>query len=142
MLRELRSLMARAYASRSRVQRDAQAAFATRTRPCEMLALRRDHSDRAGANGATVRRLRFAGRGVAVDVTLTARGDRCELVGWLRPPRPCRASVVTLDSRIELEDVCIGAFRGRDIPRAASSVLVRVVGVRRSRQYRTEWISL
>jgi hypothetical protein len=50
--------------------------------------------------------------------------------------------VITPDARIELEDVGIGAFRGRELPRVPSSVLVRLVGGGRPRRYRTEWMSL
>jgi hypothetical protein len=86
--------------------------------------------------------LLFRGHGLAVEVRVRSTGDWCDLVGRLRPPRPCSVSVVNPQQRIDVPAEGAGRFRARRIPRRPSTVLLRVDDGSARQHYRTAWTAL
>jgi hypothetical protein len=107
-----------------------------------MLPLAHDVSEARGPHATEVRSLLFRGHGLVVDVTITETGDRCELVGRIRPRCQCRAAVVTTDAHIELPERTDSTFHGRRLPRRPTTLVLTISDGGAVRRYRTEWTRL
>jgi hypothetical protein len=140
--RRVGEMIADAFPVAGAAVQDAHDALQMRTCTCALLALAHDTQEAPGARADGVRSLLFRGHGIAVEMTVTETGDRCDLVGRVRPPHPCSAAVVTADRTFSLHDAGDGSFRGRRIPRRPSTVLLRIRDGGRRPRYRTEWTAL
>jgi hypothetical protein len=104
-----------------------------------LLPLTHDVTETRGPHATDVRSLLFRGHGIVVELTLTVTGDRCDLVGRVRPRHRCTAAVLTTDVRIDLPDRGDNSFHGRRLPRRPSTLVLQISDGDVPRHYRTEW---
>jgi hypothetical protein len=121
------------------VRGDALNAYARRERDSEVLALVSDSLvDSDDDLIDATRLLVFAGAGTSVELTITARDERRQLIAKIEGPPVVTARIRTPTGNIRLSSDLSKGYVGEDVPRGPVTLLVEVEG-ERSRRH-TEWV--